>query len=110
MHSLFKRIFSLAVKPGIRENSWCTIPIPAANASKGDLKLVSTPSKIIFPPYPPVSEITGIPKIAFIKVDFPAPFSPTSPIISPFLISILISFKTKFSPKDFERFSILSNN
>ncbi|MPN13021.1 hypothetical protein SDC9_160341 [bioreactor metagenome] len=35
--SLFNTIFSAAVKPGIKENSWCTIPIPASRASRGFL-------------------------------------------------------------------------
>ena len=34
--SLLSIIFSVTVKPGSRENSWCTMPIPASIASKGD--------------------------------------------------------------------------
>ena len=47
--SLLSRMFSVALKPGMSENSWCTIPIPAWRASSGSLKWTSSPSIFIFP-------------------------------------------------------------
>ncbi len=88
-------MFSVIVKPGISINSWCTIPIPWAIASWGEANRTSLPSSSILPWYPPVSWIIGIPNNIFIKVDLPAPFSPMSAWISPFFISILMSFSTR---------------
>src|SRR6185437_3501662 len=54
------------------------MPIPAASASRGEAKRTGRPSSRISPTY---SGCT--PAIIFIKVDLPAPFSPTRPWISP---------------------------
>ena len=43
-------IFSVAVKPGIRENSWCTMPMPASSASKGFAKSTFSPLSSTSPP------------------------------------------------------------
>ena len=48
--SRLSSMFSVAVKPGISENSWCTMPMPASSASKGLLKLTFLPSRITSPP------------------------------------------------------------
>ena len=48
--SRLRRIFSVAVKPGISENSWCTMPMPAVKASKGLLKTTFCPLINISPP------------------------------------------------------------
>ena len=55
--------------------------------------------------FPPSSRVY-IPKRHFIMVDFPAPFSPMSPITEPCLTVRFIPSKTLFFPKDFERFFI----
>ena len=39
----------LAVKPGIRENSWWTMPMPATRASKGELNFTGCPLSRISP-------------------------------------------------------------
>ena len=104
--SLLRRMFSVVVNPGIRENSWCTMPMPAAIASKGELNLTTDPLSRISPPYPPVSRIISAPKRILISVDFPAPFSPTSPMTSPSPTDRLISVRTWFPKKFFLIFSI----
>ncbi len=104
--SLLRRMFSVAVNPGISENSWWTIPIPASSASKGSLNDFSSPSINIFPSYPPVSWITDMPKRMFIRVDLPAPFSPTRPIISPGISEKLTSERTLFPKNSLPMFSI----
>ncbi|MEK0452787.1 MAG: hypothetical protein AGIKBDMD_00730 [Synergistaceae bacterium] len=106
MDSLLRSMFSVAVKPGISENSWWTIPIPASSASNGSLNIFSSPSMIILPSYPPVSSMTDIPKRIFISVDFPAPFSPTSPSISPGISEKLTSARTLFPKYSLPIFSI----
>ena len=57
---------------------WCTMPMPAAIASAGELKVTSLPSKEIVPP-------SGryIPYKMLISVDLPAPFSPINAKTSP---------------------------
>jgi len=65
-------------------------------ASCGDLNAIFFPSISTSPSYPPVLVITGIPKRIFINVDFPAPFSPISACISPFLTSKSMPLNTLF--------------
>ena len=43
--SISRVIFSATVNPGIKLNSWCTIPMPAFKASIGFLKSINFPSK-----------------------------------------------------------------
>ncbi len=73
--------FSATVMDGTCIKCWCTMPSPAAIASLDEEKCTSFPSTKIWP-----SVGASIPNSIFIKVDFPAPFSPTSAWISPFLI------------------------
>ena len=73
----FKKIFSLPV------NSGC-IPVPTSN------KLAIRPLTFIEPLVGPVTLDN-----TFNKVDFPAPFLPMIPKISPFLTSKLISCKAQ---------------
>lgn len=76
------------------------MPIPASRASKGLANLTFFPSIEMVPSYPPVSWITVMPKRIFIKVDFPAPFSPTNPSIFPFSRLKDTFFKTLLWLKD----------
>ncbi len=57
---------------------WCTMPIPAAIASPGPAKVTGVPSTTISP-----ASGTYRPYRVFIRVDLPAPFSPSSAWISP---------------------------
>jgi hypothetical protein len=54
--------------------SWCSIPTPAAIAARGDPSAIGRPSTRIVP-------ASGVvkPDSTFMRVDFPAPFSPRSP-------------------------------
>ena len=72
------------------------MPIPASSASWGEAKRTGLPSMSTVPSYPPVCAMTGIPNRMFISVDFPAPFSPTSPRISPALSEKLTLESTRF--------------
>ena len=52
-------------------------------ACSGELNFTGLLLKNIFPSYPPVEKISGMPNKIFNSVDFPAPFSPIKPNISP---------------------------
>ena len=75
-------MFSITVWAGTSLRCWCTIPIPRLIASSGDLNLTCFPPRKISP-----SSGWYCPKRIFIRVDFPAPFSPKMAWISPALIS-----------------------
>ncbi len=94
--SRFNLMFSMTVKPGSSMNSWCTIPIPRAMASSGEEEGAGLPLKRILPLNPPVLWITGMPKRIFIRVDLPAPFSPTMAWTSPGSTAILMPLRTLF--------------
>ena len=83
------QIFSATVRCGNRSSSWYTIRIPWLAAAWGESKDIFSPSIYILP-------VVGVsaPLIIFIKVDFPAPFSPRRPCISPGRISKSISDST----------------
>ncbi|OPZ39275.1 MAG: hypothetical protein BWY99_01435 [Synergistetes bacterium ADurb.BinA166] len=81
--SLLSLMFSVMEKPGRSMNSWWTIPMPSLMASSGDLMSTFSPSRNTSPLKPPVAWMTGIPNRMFIRVDFPAPFSPTRERTSP---------------------------
>ena len=70
--------FSVAVKASTNIKCWCTIPIPKEAAFEGESRLT------VFP-FTKMSPLVGSNKPAsiFIRVDFPAPFSPRSAWISP---------------------------
>ena len=63
---------SATVKTGISMKCWCTMPMPAATASSGPLKVTGSPSMRICP-----SSGASMPYRTFISVDLPAPFSPS---------------------------------
>src|SRR3954468_3074123 len=73
-----RKTFSATERCGTTLSSWCTIPMPWRSASRAWRKRTGRPSIRISPSY---SACT--PAMIFIKVDFPAPFSPTRPWISP---------------------------
>ena len=54
------------------------MPMPFFMASMGDRISTFWPPSETVPSKPPVEWITGMPKSTFIRVDFPAPFSPSS--------------------------------
>ena len=64
--------FSATVNTGTSMKCWCTMPMPAAIASFGERKLAALPSMWISPSSGWVS-----PNRTFIRVVFPAPFSPS---------------------------------
>src|SRR5699024_8341575 len=71
-------MFSATVKTGTSMKCWWTIPIPASIASPGSEKVTGFPSMTMSPPSGRYS-----PYRTFIRVDLPAPFSPSSEWISP---------------------------
>ena len=79
-------------------NSWGTMLIPESLASAGDLK------DTFFEPISIVPE-TGsyMPERIFMKVDFPAPFSPITPRISPSCICASMSRRTAFPANSIRR-------
>ena len=70
--------FSATVKTGISMKCWWTIPMPAAIASPGPEKCCTLSSRRISP-----SSARYSPYSTFIRVDLPAPFSPSRAWISP---------------------------
>jgi hypothetical protein len=71
-------MFSRTVKLSASMKCWCTMPIPAAIASAGLRKVTGEPSSRIVP-----SSGRCMPYRVFIRVDLPAPFSPTIACTSP---------------------------
>src|SRR5581483_2903796 len=70
--------FSATVNGGTRRKCWCTIPIPASRASRGEANATGVPRRRISPSsgrYSPVR--------MFDSDDLPAPFSPSSACTSP---------------------------
>src|SRR5262245_24682272 len=68
--------------------------MPCARASAGEAKWILVPSKVIAP-------LSGAstPLMILIRVDLPAPLSPTRPVISPAAISIETSLSATTAPK-----------
>ena len=74
--------FSATVKVETSRKCWCTMPIPALSASRGELNSTFAPATSTVPSsgrYKPVR--------MFERVDLPAPFSPRRACTSPKLIS-----------------------
>ena len=65
--------FSATVNDGTRRNSWWTMPTPASNASAGVRKWRGVPSIRTSP-----SSGRYTPDSTFMRVDLPAPFSPST--------------------------------
>ena len=84
--SIPKIIFSKTVKFFASIKCWCTIPIPKFIASLGEVIFDLFSNISIFPE----SGLT-IPYRIFIRVDFPAPFSPTIACMYPDLIFTVTS-------------------
>ena len=78
--------------------------MPASSDSDTDLYSTSFPSKVTVP-----SSLEYIPVKIFIRVDFPAPFSPISATTSPLLSSSSAFFNAATPEKDFFIFFIVSN-
>src|SRR5918994_331904 len=70
--------FSATVNTSTSMKCWCTMPIPASIASPGLRLTCGTPSMVIMP-----SSGCSSPYRTFIRVDLPAPFSPSRQWISP---------------------------
>src|SRR5215213_963716 len=73
-----RNTFWATLRSGIRLISWYMVLIPAACDSRGSAKETSSPLKRTWP-----SSGLYTPVITLIKVDFPAPFSPTRACTSP---------------------------
>src|SRR5215204_5414904 len=73
-----RKTFWATLRSGIRLISWYIVLIPAACDSRGSAKETSSPLKRTWP-----SSGLYTPVITLIKVDFPAPFSPTRACTSP---------------------------
>src|SRR5215204_1939198 len=73
-----RKTFWATLRSGIRLISWYMVLIPAACDSRGSAKETSSPLKRTWP-----SSGLYTPVITLIKVDFPAPFSPTRACTSP---------------------------
>ncbi len=96
--------FSATVMTGTSWKCWCTIPMPRLMASLGSLIGVASPLTLTVP-------VSGLisPKIWFTRVDFPAPFSPSSATISPRSTWRVMSRLAWTEPKLFDRLSISSS-
>src|SRR5215218_3432032 len=73
-----RKTFWATLRSGIRLISWYMVLIPAACASRGSAKETSPPLKRTWP-----SSGLYTPVMTLIRVDFPAPFSPTTARTSP---------------------------
>ena len=73
-----RRMFSATVRTGTSMKCWWTMLIPRAIASDGPLIVTADPSSRISP-----SSGGASPYRMFIRVDLPAPFSPSRAWISP---------------------------
>ena len=73
-----RKMFSGTESAGTRASSWEIIATPARWASSGRANLTCAPPILISPRCPQTS-----PERIFIRVDFPAPFSPSSAWTSP---------------------------
>src|SRR5215216_5859489 len=85
-------MFSATVKLVQRLTSWYTVLIPRDCACWVDFGCISWPSRRILP-----ESGRSTPVNIFIKVDFPAPFSPTKQRISP-LLSVKLTFSRACTP------------
>ena len=77
-HPAKSAMFSATVSAGIEVKCWCTRPIPASRASRGDRSRFGVPSIRISP-----ASGDSIPAATCISVVLPAPFSPSSACTSP---------------------------
>src|SRR5215208_6238511 len=73
-----RKTFWATLRSGIRLISWYMVLMPAACDSRGSAKATSSPLKRIWP-----SSGVYTPVMTLIRVDFPAPFSPTRACTSP---------------------------
>src|SRR5262245_59902442 len=71
-------MLSATERSGISESSWKTQAIPAARASDGDAKVIGSPSSSIRPSSGGIT-----PAMILIRVDLPAPFSPSTAWMRP---------------------------
>ena len=82
-----RMMFSSTVKHCTSLKCWCTIPMPRSFASLGLLIFTSFPSFLITP-----SSAWYRPNRTDMRVDLPAPFSPSKACISPlFSCSVMLS-------------------
>jgi hypothetical protein len=82
---------------GIIARSWKTVAIPRSMASRGESKRTSSPSSAMAP-------LVGwwTPEKILIRVDFPAPLSPSRHVTCPALTSMEMSSRATTCPKYFE--------
>ena len=82
---------------GIIARSWNTVAMPLFKASRGEASLTSSPSMSSLP-----SSCWCTPESVFIRVDFPAPLSPSRHKTSPVPTCMEMSWSAITLPKYFE--------
>ncbi|OJV02785.1 MAG: hypothetical protein BGO06_06560 [Shinella sp. 65-6] len=87
-----RKTFSDTVRCGARQNSWCTITMPARSAACS-VSGAGMPSSSIVP-----EDGGASPAAMRMRVDLPAPFSPTSASTSPGLTTRSIPLSTGTMP------------
>ena len=93
-----RNTFSATVRSGSRLNSWNTVDSPATCAWVGWWNSTGVPPIATVP-----ASRSCTPASTFIRVDLPAPFSPTSPCTSPACSRRSTSSSTGTPKKDFDR-------
>ncbi len=94
-------MFSVTVKFCTSLKCWCTMPMPNSPATFGFAMWTSRPLSLMTP-----ASALYRPKRMLIRVDLPAPFSPRSARISPFLSWMVISSLASIPGKRLVTFSI----
>src|SRR3990172_7767701 len=95
--SLPRKKFRLTLMSGITARSWYTVATPASSASRGEPKRTVLPSTARVPP-----SGSNTPDRILIRVDLPAPLSPSRQTTSPALTASETSSRATTAPKYFE--------
>ena len=82
---------------GTVARSWKTVAMPCSRASRGDLKCSASPSTSSSP-----SSCGCTPERILMKLDLPAPLSPSTHVTSPAPTAIETSFSAITLPKNFD--------
>ena len=101
LSSLFMKILSITLSSGQSDSSWWIKLIPKSLATLVSVMSTFLPSTNISP-----LSLANTPDKIFIRVDLPAPFSPTRAWISPSPTVKSTPIKTSFFPKDLYMFFI----
>src|SRR3990170_2603480 len=95
--SLPRKKCRLTLMSGITARSWYTVATPASSASRGEPKRTVLPSTARVPP-----SGSNTPDRILIRVDLPAPLSPSRQTTSPALTASETSSRATTAPKYFE--------